>query len=371
MNFNKRFQQLDWQQSQFEIHSKTAADVERALASRHRTLQDFQTLISPAAEHYLAVMAEQSQQLTQQRFGHTIQMYLPLYLSNLCSNYCSYCGFSLDARIKRTTLNMNQLETELSAIKKLGFDHLLLVTGESERKVGMAYFREVLPRVKQQFSHITMEVQPLDQREYQELIELGLDAVLVYQETYHRGTYASLHLKGKKTDFDYRLDTPDRLGRAGIHKIGVGALLGLADWRADSWMVANHLDYLQRTYWQTQYSVSFPRLRPCETGFQPEHPISDKHLVQLLCAYRLVYPDLELSLSTRETAKMRDHLVQLGITSMSAGSSTQPGGYADNVEKALEQFEIDDDRHPTEVVKALNQIGYQAVFKNWDRAFAG
>ncbi|CAM2985091.1 2-iminoacetate synthase ThiH [Moritella viscosa] len=368
MSFYEQLQKLDWDDIRLSIYAKTAADVERALTKERLDLDDFQALISPAAEPYLEQMAQRSVQLTRQRFGNTIQFYVPLYLSNMCSNICTYCGFSMHNKIRRTTLDMKQLNSEARAIKKMGFDHLLLVAGESERKVGMPYFRQVFNELKSQFSHLSLEVQPLEQADYEELKELGLDSVLVYQETYHPRTYAEHHIKGKKSDFKYRIETPDRLGKAGIHKMGLGALIGLDEWRTDCFHVAAHLDYLQKCYWQTKYSISFPRLRPCEGAFQPKSIMNDRQLVQLICAYRLFNPDVELSLSTRESEYFRDNVIPLGITSISAGSKTQPGGYSDDTEKALEQFEIDDDRSPTEMAELVKTMGLEVVWKDWDRS---
>lgn len=369
MSFLDHFNTLNWDEIKMTISGKTAADVEQALAARRLTHDQFLALISPAAEPYLEQMAQKSMQLTRQRFGNTIQMYIPLYLSNKCTNVCSYCGFSLGNKIRRKTLSMEELDREVAAIKAMKFDHILLLTGEAQGTVGTEYFKEVIPRLKPHFSHISLEAQPLDQHEYEELMKLGLDAVLVYQETYNRHSYKKYHTRGKKMDFDYRLETHDRLGRAGIDKMSVGALIGLEDWRTDSAMVAAHLDYLEKTYWKTRYSISFPRLRPCEGEFQPVSIISDRQLVQLICAYRLFKPEAELSLSTRESALFRDNVLPLGITTMSAFSSTQPGGYADGVSESLEQFSIDDNRRPEQVASAIKSKGLEAVWKDWDRCY--
>ncbi|MCL2915223.1 2-iminoacetate synthase ThiH [Shewanella corallii] len=368
--FASTFAGLNWDAQRLSIYAKTATDVERALQSGKRTLEDFKALISPAAEPYLEQIAQQSAFLTRQRFGHTLGMYLPLYLSNLCANVCSYCGFSMDNRIKRKTLTLDEVEAECRAIKTMGFDSILLVTGEHETKVGMDYFRQVLPVVKRYFSYLAMEVQPLQSHDYAELKALGLDAVMVYQETYHPVTYARHHLRGKKADFGYRLQTPDRLARAGIDKIGLGALIGLEDWRTDSLYVAAHLEYLERHYWQSRYSISFPRLRPCAGNTEIKSIMEDKHLVQLICAYRLFNPSVELSLSTRESPWLRDNLLPLGVTALSAASSTQPGGYA-NPEPALEQFSISDERSVVEVAKTVKQAGFEVVWKDWDRRYSG
>ena len=375
MTFVDRFKQLNWDDIGMSIFSKTATDVERALSKPKRDLEDFKTLISPAAEPYLEQMAQQSLALTRKRFGNTMSLYIPLYLSNLCANACTYCGFSMENRIKRRTLTLDEIDAESAAIKKMKFDSVLLVTGEHETKVGMNYFRQVLPNIKKQFNYLAMEVQPLGQQDYAELKTLGLDAVMVYQETYQPRTYAEHHLRGNKMDFEYRLETPDRLAKAGIDKIGIGALIGLEDWRTDCFFVAAHLDYLERTYWQTRYSISFPRLRPCEGGefsggLQPKSVMNDKQLVQLICAYRLLNPEVELSLSTRESATFRDNVLPLGITSMSAASKTQPGGYASG-EEELEQFEISDERSAADVESMIRQRGFDPVWRDWHSAYSG
>ncbi|HCM0974699.1 2-iminoacetate synthase ThiH [Vibrio parahaemolyticus] len=375
MSFYDRFQQLDWDDISMSIYAKTAQDVERALAKPKRDLEDFKALISPAAEPYLEQMAKISYSLTRKRFGNTMSLYIPLYLSNLCANACTYCGFSMENRIKRRTLNRDEVEAEIGAIKRMKFDSVLLVTGEHETKVGMKYFREMVPIIKQRFNYLAMEVQPLDQDEYAELKTLGLDAVMVYQETYHPKTYAQHHLRGNKMDFRYRLETPDRLAKAGIDKIGIGALIGLEEWRTDCFFAAAHLDYLERTYWQSRYSISFPRLRPCAgnvpaSGLQPKSVMTDKQLVQLICAYRLFNPEVELSLSTRESPLFRDNVLPLGITSMSAASKTQPGGYATE-EVELEQFEISDERSAASVEDMIRAKGFDPVWRDWHSAYSG
>ena len=370
MSFVNRFNQLNWDDTYLSIYGKTSHDVEIALRKTSLTLEDFKALISPAAEPYLEQMAQRSAALTRQRFGHTVSMYIPLYLSNLCSNACTYCGFSMENRIKRKTLNETEIYAEAHAIKKMKFGSVLLVTGEHETKVGMEYFSRALPVIKNEFSYVAMEVQPLDQTDYEELKALGLDAVMVYQETYHPSTYAKHHLRGKKQDFYYRLDTADRLAKAGIDKIGIGALIGLEDWRTDSLYVAAHLDYLQRTYWQTRYSISFPRLRPCEGSLKPKSEMSDRQLVQLICAYRLFSHDVELSLSTREAPIFRDNILPLGITSMSAASKTQPGGYA-SAKEELEQFEISDERSTQEIEAMIRKNGFAPVWQDWHSSYSG
>ena len=281
-SFTSIFNQYDWDETLNSIFNKTATDVERALQNPKRDLEDFKALISPAARPYLEQMAQASRLLTKKRFGNTIQMYAPMYLSNECQNICTYCGFSLTNKIPRRTLTDAEILKETAYLKSKGYDHILLVTGEANKTVGVDYINNAIKLIRSSFSNITIEVQPLDKDEYELLAENGLYAVLVYQETYHKAEYKKHHPKGKKSNFEYRLDTPDRLGKAGIHKIGLGALFGLEDWRADSFFTALHLKYLQKTYWKTKYSISFPRLRPHSGGLEPKVEMTDVDLVQLI-----------------------------------------------------------------------------------------
>lgn len=344
-------------------------DIIAKAGSSRLDIDDLAQLLSKEAAQHIELMAATAARLTRQRFGHTMRLFIPLYLSNLCANDCTYCGFSMSNAIKRTTLSMDDLHKECQALKQQGFDSVLLVAGEHERKVGMPYFRQAFAVVSQYFSHIALEVQPLAQKDYAELRGYGLAAVYVYQETYQRSAYDKHHLRGNKTDMQWRLQTPDRVAAAGVDKIGLGVLLGLADWREDALDCARHLRYLQQHYWRSRYSMAFPRLRPCAGGINSEHLVDDKTLVQLICAFRLFEPDLELTLSTREPAMLRDHLMPLGITHMSAGSKTQPGGYADDT-IALEQFATSDPRSAKQVCKALLTYGFEPIWKDWQREFA-
>lgn len=365
-SFRKIFDTYDWDQTLQSIFDKTSLDVERALQNSKRDLEDFKALISPAAKPYLEQMAQASRLLTKKRFGNTIQMYAPMYLSNECQNICTYCGFSLTNKIPRRTLTDAEILKEVAYIKSKGYDHILLVTGEANKTVGVDYINNAIQLIRSSFSNITIEVQPLDQDEYELLTKSGLYAVLVYQETYHRAEYKKHHPKGKKSNFEYRLDTPDRLGKAGIHKIGLGALFGLEDWRADSFFTALHLRYLEKTYWKTKYSISFPRLRPHSGGLEPKVEMTDTDLVQLICAFRLLDEDVELSISTRESEVFRNNIVNLGVTSISAESKTNPGGYA-VAPQSLEQFEISDERSTEDVVKMLKAQGLEVVWKDWEQ----
>ena len=367
--FSEFVENVDWQSVTRSHEEKTEQDVLRALGKNKLNVDDFTALISPAAEPYLLEMVDKSEKLTLQRFGNILSLFAPLYLSNTCANECTYCGFSMSNAIKRLTLNESQVQKEVRAIKSKGFDHLLLVTGETN-KVSMPYFERMIPHIKPYFSQLSMEVQPLDTAEYKTLQTIGLDGVLVYQETYRRKTYLEHHLRGNKSNFNYRLDAPDRIGQAGIHKIGLGVLLGLEDWRTDSVMMAHHLRHLQKRYWRSRFSVAFPRIRPCEGGIVPKSVISDRQLVQLIAAWRLFDRDLEMSLSTRESAEFRNHAVRMGFTSMSAESKTQPGGYADDSQEALEQFEISDERSVADISAMIRSQGREVVWKDWDPALS-
>jgi 2-iminoacetate synthase len=368
--YNEYFSSVKWDVISEKISSTTRNQVALAINREGRGgIEDFTALLSPiAASEFLEPMARLSHSLTQKRFGKAIRLFAPLYLSNECNNVCDYCGFSLGNKIVRKTLNQAELLREAGILKKMGFDHVLLVTGESTRKVGLDYINQSISTLRPYFSNLSIEVQPLHQEEYAVLKSSGLHAVLVYQETYNQESYAQHHLKGKKSNFEWRLATPDRLGKAGVHKIGLGCLFGLTkDWRADAYFAGHHMDYLQRKYWRTQYSMSFPRLRPCAGEIPPEVNLEDRDLVQLICAFRIFNHELEISISTRESSELRDHLLPLGVTTMSAGSKTNPGGYGDD--ESLEQFEISDSRSVSEVSSQLQHSGYDVVWKDWDQSY--
>lgn len=365
--FSDILNQYSWEETGACIQSKTERDVRNALSASQRTPEDFMALVSPAASRFLEEMAQLSHAATVKRFGKTIQLFVPMYLSNECQNICTYCGFSLGNKVPRKTLTEKEIEKEIEVIRSLGFGHLLVLTGEDRTYADFNYILNAVKKIRPYFSNLTIEVQPFDEDEYAQLIAAGCDGVLVYQETYRRAAYKKYHPKGKKSNFDYRLQTPDRLGRAGIHRIGLGALLGLEDWRTEMFFLALHLRYLQKNYWRTQYSVSLPRIRPAEGVDDSKYFINDREFVQLICALRLFDGEIEMTLSTREAEGFREKLIPLGITSMSAGAKTNPGGYA-NPGSSLEQFEISDERSPQEIARVIAGAGYEAVWKNWDEA---
>lgn len=367
MEFKELIDNYNWEEVKDFIYSRTSGDVEAALQKERRSVEDFMALISPAAAPYLEQMAALSRAYTQQRFGKTIQFYVPLYLTNSCVNHCVYCGFNHSNDIRRIILTDEQISQEIAAIKELGdFQHILLVTGENPRDAGADYIERAIELVKPHFASISIEVQPLQEEEYRRLGTAGMNAVYCYQETYNRSRYKFYHPKGMKSKFDWRIDGYERMGKAGVHKIGLGVLIGLEDWRTDVTMMAFHLRYLQRRYWQTRYSVSFPRIRPhVGHGFQPNVVMSDREFVQLIFAYRIFDRDIEIALSTREQSSLRDSMTTLGVTSLSAGSKTDPGGYA-VYRQELEQFAINDGRSPGEVLAAVRQQGYDVIWKDWD-----
>lgn len=368
--FSEVLEKISWEQTTETIYAKTDTDVRRALAKQHCTVEDFMALISPAAEPYLEVMARLSRHYTEERFGKTISLFIPLYLTNSCTNSCVYCGFHIQNPMPRTILSPTEIEQEYRAIKQLGpFENLLLVTGENPVVAGVDYIARALDLAKPYFSNLKIEVMPLKAEEYAELITHGLNGVICFQETYNRARYNIYHPRGMKSKFEWRLNAPDRMGEAGVHSIGMGALIGLEDWRTDVTMMAHHLRYLQKRYWKTKYSVNFPRMRPAENeGFQPNVVMSDKELAQLTFAMRIFDHDVDISYSTREAAMLRDNMATLGVTTMSAASRTEPGGYYTYPE-ALEQFDVCDNRSAAEVEAALRNVGREPVWKDWDASF--
>ncbi len=364
----------DWTAVTERILASTTSDVERVLGKERITMDDFAALVSPAAGPYLKAMAEKSAQITRRRFGNVMQLYVPLYLANYCTNHCVYCGFNCRNQIKRTLLDEAAIRREAEALtSKYPFRHILLVTGEAPARSSVAYIGRAIEIMREYFQQVSIEVQPLTVDEYKTLMNKGLHSVYVYQETYNEARYPLYHPRGRKADYRYRLETADRLGEAGIYKVGLGNLIGLEDWRTEAWFTALHLRYLENRYWKTKYSVAFPRLRPYagEGAFTPEHPASERDLLQLICAYRLVSEDVELSISTRESAATRNLIMPFGVTTMSAGSSTAPGGYADEEDRELEQFAIDDARSPAAVAEAIRAKGLEPVWKDWSLYLQG
>lgn len=368
--FSDELEKISWEETTKAIYSKTEADVIRALGKSRCDVDDFMALISPAAEKFLEPMARLSKKYTEERFGRTMSMFIPLYITNSCTNSCVYCGFHISNPMARTILTPEEIENEYKAIKKLGpFENLLIVTGENPAKAGVPYIAKALDLAKPYFSNLKIEVMPLKTEEYAELVHHGLNGVICFQETYNKARYNVYHPRGMKSKFEWRVNGFDRMGQAGVHSIGMGVLIGLEDWRTDVTMMAYHLRYLQKHYWKTKYSVNFPRMRPAENeGFQPNVIMSDKELAQVTFAMRIFDHDVDISYSTREPANIRDHMASLGVTTMSAESKTEPGGYY-TYPQALEQFHVSDERTTVEIEKALKALGREPVWKDWDASF--
>ena len=339
-------------------------DAKAALFSDHSHENRLLALLSPAAEIFLEEMALEAQRRTVQYFGRSIQMYTPMYLSNFCENRCLYCGYQAGNPLPRKKLNPEEVEKEAASIADLGFKHILILTGESKAMSPVSYIRDCVKILKKYFSSISLEVYPLDQSGYQELIKAGVNGLTLYQETYDEKLYDRVHLKGPKKNYQNRLDAPERGGRAGMHFLNIGALLGLGNWRTDAFFMGLHALYLQYQFPGAVIGVSVPRMRPHEGSFKQASIVSDKDLVQIVTAMRIFLPRATIALSTREEKSFRDHLIPLGITQMSASSSTGVGGHT-LPEKSLKQFKISDTRDLEEVKQAIRAAGYQPVLKDW------
>jgi 2-iminoacetate synthase len=341
--------------------------VRRALSTAplDRTMQDFAALLSPEAGMRLEDLARASRRLTLARFGRTMRMYAPLYLSNECLTTCAYCGFARELPIVRKTLSPEETLEEARYLLRQGFRSILLLTGEHQRLTGVEFLEERLRLLSAEVPSLSIEVQVWSEEEYKRLVAAGCDGVVIYQETYHPETYAKVHLAGKKRQYEWRLLGPERAARTGARRVGIGALLGLhEDWRYEAIAAAAHARFLMKRYWRTQVTVAVPRLRPSAAGYQPRDPVGDRDLTQLVCALRLILPDAGIVLSTREAPRLRDGLFQVGVTHASAGSHTEPGGYTRPLE-ATEQFGIADLRLPAEVAGRLRQLGYEPVWEDW------
>ena len=376
--------------------STTLSAARESLTKNGLTLADFAHLISPAASELLETMGRRSQALTQQRFGKVIRLFAPLYLSNECINNCKYCGFSRDNPILRVTLTVDEVRREARALAEQGFRNILLVAGEHPKFVSNGYLAECVAALHEEIPSVSLEVGPMETEEYRPLVTAGADGLVVYQETYDRAVYDDMHTAGPKKNFEWRLETPERAYAAGFRRLGIGALYGLADWRYEALCVAAHADYLLRNCWKSQITISLPRLRPCAGEFEPLTHMTDREMVQLVCAFRIMFPDVGLVLSTREPAKLRDGLFPLGITLISAGSHTEPGGYTGagkekihqtvrgriveagasewamptngHATNATGQFNIADERSADEVARLIQRLGYEPVWKDWDAA---
>ena len=340
--------------------------VDRALATNplDRTLEDYAALLSPSAGERLEHLAAASRVLTLARFGRTMHMYAPLYLSNECLTTCGYCGFAKNLPVARKTLGHADAVAEARYLTEQGFRSILLLTGEHERLTGVEFLERHLRSLATVVPSLSIEVQVWGEADYRRLLGAGCEGVVIYQETYDPQRYAEVHLAGRKRDYRWRLLGPERAARAGARRVGVGALLGLHDdWRAEAIVTVAHARFLMKRYWRTQVTVSTPRIRPSASGFQPRVEVGDRDLTQYICALRLLLPDAGLVLSSREPADLRDGLHRIGITHTSAGSHTEPGGY-EHPGEAEEQFEVADTRSPAEVAASLRAMGYEPVWED-------
>jgi 2-iminoacetate synthase len=341
----------------------TPGDVRRVLEKDRLNPDDYLTLLAPAAESFLEEMAQKAYRLTRQHFGRAMILYTPLYLSNYCVNHCNYCGFSAGINIRRQTLSLKEVEAEAKVIAATGLRHILILTGESRYHAPLEYLAECVRLLKGYFSSIGIEVYPMEEEEYSYLVAAGVDSLTIYQEVYDAKIYDQVHLEGPKKDYRFRLDAPERGCRAGMRAVNIGALLGLGDWRRETFCGGLHANYLQNAYPEVEMSYSVPRLRPHNADYNIPHPVSDRNLVQSLLAIRLFMPRLGLTLSTRERAAFRDSLMPLGITKMSADSCTSVGGRI--LSGSADQFNVADERNVEEMRKALINKGYDPVFKDW------
>ena len=356
-----------------EMEQVGAGDVADELdrpAGRY-SLTRLMRLISPAAQQYLEQMAQQARSLTIQRFGRTIQLYAPLYLSNVCVNSCVYCGYNRTTQFQRTRLSVDEAAAEAEVIANEGFRDILLVSGEDPEFITVDYLAQLVERLGGRFASISVEIYLMNEEQYRRLFAAGIDGVTLYQETYNRRLYAQCHPAGPKSDYNMRIESADRFARAGARRIGLGVLLGLGDWRSEALALGEHACYLMKRYWRSAVSFSFPRLCPArDVAAKWEHSVSDSELVQMMLALRLCFADAGIVLSTRESPALRDHLIDLCVTRSSAGSRTNPGGYTGH-DHTARQFEVADRRSPAEVAEVIRRCGRDAVWKDWDRTFTG
>lgn len=333
-------------------------------------ISEIERLLSDDTAETLEALARRACDRTRQRFGRVIQLFAPVYISNECVDTCSYCAFSRPNQIQRRTLSPEEVEQEAGHLIKQGFRHLLLVAGEHPQAVSLDYLDEVARRLRPRLASLSIEVAPFNEMAYRRLTSVGIDGVVIYQETYNRERYAAVHLAGPKRDYDHRLEAPARAAAGGARRIGMGILLGLADWRQDALQLIDHIRSLQKKYWQVEFQLSLPRLRPCFGGLSEVIEVSDRDMVRLICVLRLALPEVGITLSTRESPSFRDHVIPLGVTQMSAGSRTEPGGYREP-QLAEEQFSIGDRRSPQEVVGVIAKQNLEAVWKDWEASLYG
>ncbi|MCH3963161.1 MAG: 2-iminoacetate synthase ThiH [Clostridium sp.] len=344
----------------------TDSKVENILLKDRISREDFLALLSPAAERYLEPMARKAREISIRNFGKSIVLYTPMYIANYCTNKCIYCGYNVENKIVRKKMTYEEIEREAKAISQTGLKHIILLTGESRYHCPMEYLKEAVKILKKYFASICLEIYPLEEDEYRELVELGADSLTVYQETYNEDVYKTVHLAGKKRDYRYRLEALDRGCRAGIHSVGMSALLGLYKWRNEVFLTGVHAEYISKNYPSVEISMSVPRIRPHAGSPIKIYEVTDKNLVQAAMAYKIFLQRAGINITTREGAEMRNNLIPLGVTKMSAGVTTEVGGHSlDDEDKGEGQFIISDSRSVDEIKDEIEKQGYNAVFKDW------
>ncbi|MDJ0764147.1 MAG: 2-iminoacetate synthase ThiH [Myxococcota bacterium] len=360
-------QSSDWERL---LKNRDEALVRKILSRPRKDARDLALLLSPAADNTLEEIARYAHRVTVKRFGRVMQLYAPLYISNFCVGGCPYCGFRSDRSAQRRRLTIEEVLQEGGLLTQSGMRHILLVSGEDPKGASVAFLAEAVTKLKQIAPSVSIEVPPLKEADYKTLATAGVDGVTLYQETYDPIRYAACHPSGPKSDYTYRLTALDRAGRAGIPKLTLGALWGLGPWRLEALRLGLHAMALERHYWRSHIALGMPRLKQVPNDFSIPYPMDDRSLVHVIAALRAFLPDAGLVLSTREPPALRDKLVPLGITQVSAGSKTEPGGYA-APGAATDQFEVSDHRTPAEVADRLQRLGYDPVWKDWEPTFGG
>lgn len=353
----------------YDYDKYTAKDVENAINATNRTPEDFAALLSPAALPYLEQMAQAAKIEKERHFGNSICFFTPIYIANYCENYCIYCGFNCHNKIKRAKLNYEEIEEEMQAIAKSGLQEILILTGESKKMSSVEYIGEACKIARKYFKVIGLEVYPMNSDEYAYLHKCGADYVTVFQETYNSDKYETLHLAGHKRIYPYRLNAQERALKGGMRGVGFAALLGLDDFRKDAFATGMHAYLLQRKYPHAEIAFSCPRLRPIINNDRiNSKDVHEAQLLQVVTAYRLFMPFASITVSTRECARVRDNLMNIAATKISAGVSTGIGSHSDDIDdsdKGDEQFEISDGRDVKEVYDDLVKIGLQPVMSDY------
>ena len=367
-NNSNDIQNLNWDRANRIIENATKESILRVLSKDRITFDDFLELISPKALDFLPLIATKANSITIKRFGRVINLYAPIYLSNECTNSCTYCRFNHNNLIERKTLTHNEANSEMEVLKSKGFDSIILLTGEAPAVVSYSYIKDMVVLAKKYFTYISLEVYPMSNEEYSGLVDVGVSGLTIYQETYNQESYKTFHKRGKKSSYQWRLNTPDRAFQGGVRKVGIGALLGLYDFRFETFMLANHLLYLQKRYHKGELAVSFPRINSIGDSFSIPSKVSDKELILIISALRLLFEDIPFVLSTRERAAFRDNLIFFCMTHVSAGAKTNPGGYSIGCDSGT-QFDVSDERNVEEIVKLINDNLYDVAFKDWDSNF--